>query len=400
MSNTRISSMAFQQSAAAQMSTLEAAIAKTQSQLSSTSRLQNASDDPEAMSQVNQLNQQLSASQQYVTNSKAANSNLTFQTQAMTDATSILTSARDLSVEANDASLNDSELGDIASQLQQLLEQLVSTANGTDSNGNYLFSGTASSTKPFSQSGNTITYSGSDSVSQVQISSNQRISGGDTGASVFMDIGTGNGTFATTAGDTNTGTTWIDAGSVTDASQWSANAGTYTISFTDASNYQVTDVGGNVVSSGTFESPQVIAFDGIQTTITGAPAAGDSYTITPSGSASAFSSLSSLISALKSNSLTAAQRTSVIASVQAQLDQSITHINTVQASAGARINAITASQTTATAQQTALQTNISSLKDVDYAEATTRLASQELALQAAQQSYASLQNMSLFNYLK
>jgi hypothetical protein len=37
-------------------------------------------------------------------------------------------------------------------------------------------------------------------------------------------------------------------------------------------------------------------------------------------------------------------------------------------------------------------------QDVDYAAATTQLSTQELALQAAQESYASIEKMSLFSY--
>jgi flagellin-like hook-associated protein FlgL len=44
--------------------------------------------------------------------------------------------------------------------------------------------------------------------------------------------------------------------------------------------------------------------------------------------------------------------------------------------------------------------SVSSLQNVDYAAATTQLSTQELALQAAQESYASIAKMSLFNYLQ
>jgi flagellar hook-associated protein 3 FlgL len=42
---------------------------------------------------------------------------------------------------------------------------------------------------------------------------------------------------------------------------------------------------------------------------------------------------------------------------------------------------------------------VSGLQDVDYAAAVTKLSSQELTLQAAQESYASIAKLSLFNYL-
>ena len=46
-----------------------------------------------------------------------------------------------------------------------------------------------------------------------------------------------------------------------------------------------------------------------------------------------------------------------------------------------------------------LKETLSGLQDLDYAEAISRLNIQMLALQAAQQTFAKTQTMSLFNYL-
>jgi len=79
----RISTVTFQQNALEQMQTLQSDLATTQNQLATGKRIQNAADDPAAMAQVNQLNVQLSASQQYVTNGNTATSNLQLEEQAM-----------------------------------------------------------------------------------------------------------------------------------------------------------------------------------------------------------------------------------------------------------------------------------------------------------------------------
>jgi flagellin-like hook-associated protein FlgL len=42
---------------------------------------------------------------------------------------------------------------------------------------------------------------------------------------------------------------------------------------------------------------------------------------------------------------------------------------------------------------------VSQLSNVDYTAAVTQLSTQELALQAAQESYASIARLSLFNYI-
>src|SRR5579871_4216864 len=129
----RISTVTFQQDALSQMDALQADLSTTQAQLGSGSILQNAADNPAAMAQVNDLNVELSASQQYVTNGNSATANLQLEEQALSNATNTLQSARDLAVQANNSSLSPSDLQDIAAQLQQQLQDLLSIANGTDS---------------------------------------------------------------------------------------------------------------------------------------------------------------------------------------------------------------------------------------------------------------------------
>jgi flagellar hook-associated protein 3 FlgL len=394
----RISTLGFQTDASQQMQSLETAIAQTQSQLSTGIKLQNAADDPVAMAQVNELNAQISASQQYQSNGSALNSNLQIEEQSLTDATNVMQSARDLAVQANNSALTQSQRQDIATQLQQLQQQLLSSANTTDSNGNYLFAGEASGTQPFVQSGNSVAYLGSNSVSQVQISSNQRVSSGDSGSSIFMNLPAGNGTFSTAVGAGNTGTATIDTGTVVDSSQWVPD--TYTITFTDPTDYTVTNSAGATVTSGTFSSPGAITFNGISTTVTGTPAAGDTFTVSPAGNSSAFNTISSLITTLNDPNLSSAQISAQIGTALEQIDGAVKNFGVVQASVGARINAIAAANTTANSQQTAMTASVSALQDVDYAAATTQLSTEEVALQAAQQSYASVAGLSLFNYLK
>jgi flagellar hook-associated protein 3 FlgL len=394
----RISTTTFQNDAVAQMDALEAALAKTQQQLSTGSKVQNAADNPTGMVLVNQMNVEISASTQYVTNGNTAQTNLGLEEQALSDGSNVMQNANTLAVEANDSSLTAAQRGNIATELQQDLESLVGIANRQDSSGAYLFGGIASSSQPFTQSNNAVSYNGANQVNQVQIDQNQSISVGDTGATAFMNIPTGNGTFVTSAASTNTGSASISTGSVVNPSQWVS--GNYTITFSDPTDYTVTDGAGNTVTSGTFTDGDSIAFNGAQMTISGTPAAGDSFTVSPSGTSSAFDALSNLITTLNSTTLNNGQLATQIGAAIQQINNSITNFSNVSASVGSRLNAITASQSTATTNQTTLKTNIGTITNTDYAAATTALSSEELALQAAQESYASVEKLSLFQYLQ
>ena len=401
MSLTAISTLTFQTNALDSIEALEQNLSTTQNELSTGISLQNAADNPAAMVEVNQLNTQLSASQQYSTNGNLVSTNLKLEEQALTNATNVLQSVQSLADEANNSSLSSAQRQDIATQLSQQLQQLVSIGNSTDGNGNYLFSGYASTTQPFAQNGGSVTYSGAAETTQVQVGADQSVSTSDTGSSVFMNIAAGNGTFTTAAAAANTGTASIGPGTVADPAEWQAASGSYTISFTSPTAYQITNSSGTVLTTGTYDGTTggTISFNGIQVAINGDPATGDQFTVAPAGTSSAFATIQGLITTLNSTGLNSGQLATQISQSIEQLSSAVNNLNDVQASVGARINAVTTAQTTETSDQTAYQTQISNLSQTDYAAATTQLSSEEVALQAAEESYASLAKLSLFNYI-
>jgi flagellar hook-associated protein 1 len=89
------------------------------------------------------------------------------------------------------------------------------------------------------------------------------------------------GTSAAATGNTGTGT--ISTPTITDPTTWTS--GTYTVAFTSATQYQVTDSSGNVVTSGTYTSGSPISFNGEQVSIGGSPASGDTFTVSANNSA-------------------------------------------------------------------------------------------------------------------
>lgn len=392
-----ISTLTFQTTALAQMEALQTELSQTQSQLSTGKQLQNAADNPTAMTQVNLLNAQLSASQQQVSNGNTVTSGLQLEQNALTSATTALQSARDIAVEGNNSDLSLTDRQGLAAQLQQLQQTLLASANSQDAQGNYLFGGTASGAPPFAAGGAAVSYLGNDQVNQLQIGPDQSLSVGDAGSAVFMNIPAGNGTFTTAVSGANTGSASIDTGSVTNPAAWVPDV--YTVSFSSPTQYQVTNGAGAVVATGAYVSGNAIAFNGAQVTISGTPATGDQFTVAQAGKASVFSTLSGLITTLSSGTLSNAQLSTQVGGAIQQIDSALNNINDVQAGVGGRLNAITAAASSAQSTQTNLTASVSQLSDVDYAAAVTKLSSQELTLQAAQESYASIAKLSLFNYL-
>ncbi len=156
------------------------------------------------------------------------------------------------------------------------------------------------------------------------------------------------------------------------------------------------------MTTGAYTSGQAIAFAGLEVTLSGQPAAGDNFDVAPSSNQSLFATVQNLVSALGQGNATPATQAQLNNSITYAvngIDQALDHVETVQASVGARLNSITAQQSVATAQQTQLQQSITSVQGLDYASAITTLDSQNTTLSAAMQAFTQTQGLSLFKYL-
>jgi flagellar hook-associated protein 3 FlgL len=380
---------------------LESSISTTQNGISTGLAFTTASENPVGAGLVAGYNQVLAQSQQYTANGNSATDSLNTEDSALTQLQNQLQSLRDLALEANNATESPSDLSAIATQVQQIQGSILSIANTQDGSGNYIFAGYSTQTQPFAQSGTGATYSGDQGQRQVQIGAGQTVVVGDNGDVVFNQVKTGNGTFNVTPAGTNTGTGIIGATAVTDPAGYVA--GNYSINFTAPDTYQVVNSGGTVVTSGTYTSGQAVTFAGMQVTLSGAPAAGDSFAVAPSTDQSVFATVQNLANALQQSTATPAgqaQLNNSIVSAINGIDQALDNTQTVQSSVGARLNTITTSQAVATTQQTQLQQSITNIQGLDYASAVTSLDSQNTTLSAAMEAYTQTEGLSLFKYLQ
>jgi flagellar hook-associated protein 3 FlgL len=380
---------------------LESGIATTQNGISSGLAFTTASENPVGAGLVSGYNQVLAQSQQYTSNGSSATGSLNTEDSALTQLQNQLQSLRDLALEANNATESPSDLSAIATQVQQIQGSILSVANTQDGTGNYIFAGYSTQTQPFAQSASGATYSGDQGQRQVQIGAGQTVVVGDNGDLVFNQVKTGNGTFNVTPTSTNTGTGILGATAVTDPAAYTG--GTYSINFTAPDTYQVVNSGGTVVTSGSYTSGQAITFAGMQVTLSGAPASGDSFAVAPSTDQSVFTTVQNLANALQQSTVTPAgkaQLNNSIVSAINGIDQALDNTQTVQSSVGARLNTITTAQAVATTQQTQLQQSISNIQSLDYPSAVTTLDSENTTLSAAMEAYTQTAGLSLFKYLQ
>jgi flagellar hook-associated protein 3 FlgL len=383
----------------AAINSLESGINQTSNQMSSGLSFTTASQNPVAAGSVNNYNQALAQSQQYGTNATSAQTNLSTEDSALSQVQSQLQSLRDLALEANSGILTNSNLSAIATQAVQIQNSLLSLANTTNGNGEYIFGGFAAQTQPFTLSASGATYNGDQGQRQVQIAAGQTVADGDNGDTVFNQIKTGNGTFTVSAATGNAGSGVVGATTVSNPAAY--DGGTYAISFAAGGAYQVKE-GATVVASGTYTDGSTLAFNGVQVTLNGQPAAGDTFTLAPSANQSLFTSVQNLVNALQtgvsSPGSSAALSNSINSSIN-NIDQALNQSSNVRATIGGRLNAITTQQSVATSQQTQLKQSITNLQGLDYASAITTLDQQNTTLSAALQAFTLTQGLTLFKFL-
>jgi len=382
----------------------QAQLQKSQIQLTSGKRIQQASDDPTAAAQAERSRAQISRVDADTRALQASQNAMTLAESAMGDATDILQQIRETLVQAGDGSYTDSERQALASKVQDLRNQLFTIANRTDGAGNYLFAGQGSGGQPFLDQNGGVTFVGVAGNNQTGVFGNYPLS--VDGRLAWEQARSGNGSFVTSAGtNVNSGDApgaWIDGGNVLDPKALTGHS--YTLQINGASpsqNYVVTDNNtGNVVASDAYSSGSAIKFDGMSMTITGAPADGDQFNIAPSAAnLHVFDVIDNAISGLKTLGRTGAQVSQANATNLRDLDAVMGNMQNVRSQVGETMNNLDNTQSRMAALKLNAQTEQSNAEDLDMVQGISDFQNQQTGYQAALQTYASVQRMSLLQYI-
>lgn len=413
----RISTAQFYQMNVAQMSDQQAQLAQLYQQISSGVSLSTPADNPVGAAQAVQLSMTSATLSQYSANQNVALSSLQKEDQALTSVNNLLNSMHTIVIRAGDGSLADGDRSALATQLEGYRNQLLTLANTTDGTGNYLFAGFQSTTAPFANAaGGGVTYSGDSGARQVQIADTRSIAQGDSGTSVFLSVPMlgsqpvpAAGTGSTGTGNTGTGT--IGAVSITNPSA-ATNAHPFTITFggtSTAPTYTVTD---DTIGPTSQTAPQpysdgaaIALGNGLTVPVSGTPASGDTFTVTPAPQAGTdvFASLDTMIAALKTpvgnDTAAAAALANAMTTGTTKLNNTMTNILTVQASVGGREHEIQAMQAVNQTNTLQVSSNLADLTSTNMVSTISQFLQMQNALSGAQKAYAQLQNLSLFQYI-
>ncbi|AMN46586.1 flagellar hook-associated protein 3 FlgL [Steroidobacter denitrificans] len=401
----RLSSLSFYTNSLAAMQLQSSSLLKLQNQVALGQRVNTPADDPIAAGHILELERAQSESAQFAKNSTLLRNRLNLEEQSLAEVGTVLTRVRELTLQAsNIGTLSDSDRRSIATELAGRLAELQDIANRRDGGGEYLFAGFSTLTRPFAGGDQApVSYVGDQGSRLLQISSTQRIADSHSGFDVFMNIPQGNGVFHTAAGAGNTGSGMIDTGALIDRAGWLPDD--YTITFTSASDWEITDGASpaNILAGGTFTAGEPIEFNGVRVTLSGEPAAGDEFLVNRARSEDIFATISQVIDVLRTPADSPAANAELTMALQGalqQLDQAGDHVLRVRAEVGARLSTIDSMDASRAATDVDLASALSDLRDLDYAQALTRMNQLLVGLEAAQLSYSKISQLSLFNYLR
>lgn len=403
----------------------QSSLNQTQLQLSTGRKINSPSDDPVGAARLQELERGVQVQEVYDRNASRTRQRLQVEESAIKSAGDLIQRVRELTVQASNAPLSDGDRGQIAVELRQRLDQLEAIANTRDGDGEFIFAGAQADTEPFVRSGGAVEYRGDSVQRELSIGPGVTMRDGDTGDQVFMAIRDGNGVVSASQAPGNTGGGYIAVENAIDRSAYDGD--TYTVEFLDAERFVVRDGNGDLVpgfdalvpdpadpdplnptlplvpEGVAYSEGETVSFAGVNVTLRGAPEAGDEFIVEPAANQSVFATLDDLIGTLEGSSATpadaAAQRQGIDDAL-ARLDRIETRFLEVRSDIGGRLNTLDSVEENIAEQSLSLETLVSEVRDLDYAEAITRLQQELVTLQAAQQSFVRIQGLSLFQFLR
>ena len=374
-----------------------------------------ASDDPVAAAQAERARTRMARIETDQRMLDAQSATVKYGESTLGEINSAMQEFRGLIVNAGNGAYNQTERNTLVEQLQSLRAQILTYANRKDSNGLPLFRGldTDAST-PFPN--------GTQGMSSGQTNAGEyTITNTLDGALAFFSGRTGNGVVQVERDAASLGLSYSNVGTIQDP----AAAGDFGTPATDVTLVFSRDGNGDVIytlsggtypaapaTTGVYKSGDAIRVQGMDVVITGEPfgkdLAGnevfDSYTLSASQPQSIFETLDAAIAAVRDGARPDGS-TDVGALAQgltqslAEIDTQLNRISTVRGVAGDLLNQAERMGTTLLARNEQMEAQRSAAEDIDMVAALSQLQTQQTAVSAALQSYASIQKLSLFNYI-
>lgn len=281
---------------------------------------------------------------------------------------------------------------------------MLDIANTKDETGGYIFSGYKIDVEPFAmQPNNTVLYQGDSGIRNLQIAKNILVDTNIPGDQAFDQVSNVIGDFSPIY-NANTSGISINSAVIKNPGAYDpvASPPDYNFNFTSATDLTVTDSGGTpVFSTAAYVPGQIVAFNGIEVQVSGNPLPGDNFDLTPQQDISVFSTIKSAIDWVNVGTSPAdpIQHDVDYGEILSQIDAALNHITSQRTEAGVRMQLIDNQDNNHQDSALILEKGRSNIEDLDFAKAIANFEQSQVALQAAQQTFVQIKDLSLFNYI-
>jgi flagellar hook-associated protein 3 FlgL len=380
---------------------------QTQEQLSTGKRVNRPSDDPVAATRILKLDQELKRIETYERNTDLAENRLEQEENALSRSVDIIQRVRELTVQAGSGALSPNDRQSLSAEMKERLGQLADVTNTRDASGEYIFSGFQGSNPAFAKNEDGAwVYQGDEGQRSLEIDDGVTVPISDHGKGIFSDVPAAifgeNITDPLTEGQIN-GLEVIDRAAFSDIQnnnlELRVNGALDEVAL--VATDRVTGVE-TVVGTAPYVSGEPIEISGVRATIREAEG-GDVFSVREGEKQSVFRTIENLIAGLdgidKGSDAGRAEYNDLIANSLTNLDNAQESIVLKQTEIGGRLNAVESTKAFLEDSSVYSEEIRSELRDVDYAEAISNLSFQSFVLQAAQQSFAQVSQLSLFDRL-
>lgn len=374
--------------------------------LSSGKKVLTAKDDAVSYGTLTGYKDELANIEQFRRNIVQAENRNTLVEGSFSTAQDVLNQVKTTFIQANNGSMSDDDRAALAEQLQQNLQQVLDVANARDETGGYVFSGYQIDKRPFLlQPDNSVVYQGDDGVRELKISKSVEVPLNQPGDEAFLEVANPIGDFVGVYNNNQSGIS-VNRAVIQDRGAY-VDGANYTFNFTDtngdgALELAVTDNAAvNLITIDPYVPGQTVAFNGMEVNIDGTPLPGDQLELAPQETVSVFQAIKDAIDWVsRTGSITGTEQHAVdYGHILSNINASLNHISTRQGEAGINLQLIQSQETFHADNELLMEQGRSVIEDLDFATAVTKFEQSKQALQAAQQTYAQLQGLSLFNYI-
>jgi flagellar hook-associated protein 3 FlgL len=376
----------------------QSALSETQDQLSTGKKLTKPSDDPVGAAKLIRITEELDKITQYNRNTNLLKSSLEQQETVLSSIKDSANRARVLSVQAGNG------------LMKQIRNEIFDLMNSQNSGGEYIFAGYQSQTQAFSYNyanpGNKFSFNGDTGTNIIRVSDSVTLKTSSSGQDIFQNVYARKNFSVDSTSMNNVAQLEVKDHTAFERFHQSmyepGNIANNQLEFTmiNASELQVTQLGtGDILDVVSFASGDKFQYQGMEIEMDANVGQSTIIALDPPQKKNIAETLNDFIEALESDTISAGEFSKRLSDAIVGIDNAMDKISIESSSIGGRLNIADSIYASNLDMEVANKKAQATIEDLDYAEATTRFAKQETALEAALATFPKVSSLSLFQYI-